>query len=42
MPTVLIRHHVTNFDAWKAVFDEDEVARRANGSQGGPALPELQ
>ena len=35
MPTVLIRHHVTNFDLWKAVFDEDEVARRANGSQGG-------
>ena len=35
MPTVLIRHHVTNFDAWKAVFDEDEVARRANGSRGG-------
>ena len=35
MPSLLIRHHVADFLAWKAVFDEHEPARRANGSQGG-------
>ena len=35
MPSLLIRHHVADYPAWKAVFDEHEAARRANGSQGG-------
>lgn len=35
MPSLLIRHHVADYPAWKAVFDEHEPARRANGSQGG-------
>jgi hypothetical protein len=35
MPALLIRHHVADYTAWKAVFDEDESTRRANGSQGG-------
>ena len=35
MPSLLIRHHVADYDAWKAVFDEHELTRRANGSQGG-------
>lgn len=34
MPSLLIRHHVADYSAWKAVFDEHEPARRANGSQG--------
>jgi hypothetical protein len=35
MPALLIRHHVADYAAWKAVFDEHETTRRANGSQGG-------
>ena len=35
VPWLLIRHHVADYPAWKAVFDEQEPARRANGSQGG-------
>ena len=35
MPSLLIRHRVANYPAWKSVFDEHEMARRANGSQGG-------
>lgn len=35
MPLLLIRHHVADFPAWKAIFDEHESSRRANGSQGG-------
>jgi heme-degrading monooxygenase HmoA len=35
MPSLLIRHHVADYGAWKAVFDEDELTRQANGSQGG-------
>jgi hypothetical protein len=35
MPSLLIRCHVADYPAWKAVFDEHEPARRANGSQGG-------
>ena len=35
MPSLLIRHHVADYAAWKAVFDEQELTRRANGSQGG-------
>ena len=34
MPSLLIRHHVADYPAWKAVFDEHEPARRANGAQG--------
>jgi heme-degrading monooxygenase HmoA len=34
MPSLLIRHHVADYPAWKAVFDEHEFVRRANGSQG--------
>ena len=35
MPALLIRHHVADYLAWKTVFDEHELTRRANGSQGG-------
>ncbi len=35
MPSLLIRHHVADYPAWKALFDEQELTRRANGSQGG-------
>ena len=35
MPCLLIRHKVQDYPAWKAVFDEHESTRRANGSQGG-------
>jgi hypothetical protein len=35
MPSLLIRHHVADYPAWKAVFDEQGDLRRANGSQGG-------
>ena len=35
MPSLLIRHHVADYAAWKAIFDEDEITRRANGSRGG-------
>ena len=35
MPSLLVRCHVEDYPAWKAVFDEHEPARRANGSQGG-------
>ena len=34
MPCLLIRHHVADYPAWKAVFDEQGDLRRANGSQG--------
>jgi heme-degrading monooxygenase HmoA len=34
MPSLLIRHHVTDYPTWKAVFDEHEPTRCANGSQG--------
>ena len=34
MPALLIRHHVADYPAWKAVFDEHEPTRRANGAQG--------
>ena len=35
MPALLIRHKVADYAAWKPVFDEDGITRRANGSQGG-------
>jgi hypothetical protein len=33
VPVLLIRHAVTNFDAWRKVFQEDKVVRRAAGAQ---------
>jgi heme-degrading monooxygenase HmoA len=35
MPSLLIRHHVADYSAWKAAFDEHGISRHANGSQGG-------
>ena len=35
MPALLIRHKVADYAAWKSVFDEDGITRRANGCQGG-------
>ena len=35
MPTLLIRHRVEDYAAWKVAFDEHAAARRANGSHGG-------
>ena len=34
MPSLLIHHRVADFDAWSAVFVEQEIVRRANGSTG--------
>lgn len=34
MPCLLIRHHVRDFVRWKAVFDDQQTTRRANGSLG--------
>jgi hypothetical protein len=34
MPALFIRHRVADYPAWKAVFDEHEPTRRANGAQG--------
>lgn len=33
MPSLLIRCHVADYSAWKAVFDEHEPTRSANGSR---------
>ena len=35
MPTLLIRHRVEDYAAWKTAFDQHATTRRANGSQGG-------
>ena len=35
MPVLLIRHKVTDYAAWKVVFEEHGYSRRANGSNGG-------
>ncbi|MFN8594333.1 MAG: hypothetical protein U0031_23010 [Thermomicrobiales bacterium] len=35
MPLLLIRHRIASYPTWRAVFDEHEVLRRANGSRGG-------
>jgi len=35
VPSLLIRHKVEDYAAWKAVFDEEAISRRANGSRGG-------
>lgn len=34
MPSLLIHHRVVDYDAWRAVFAEQEIERRANGSRG--------
>ena len=33
MPSLLIRHTVTDYDTWRRAFDEDAETRRANGSR---------
>ena len=38
MPAILIRHKVADYGAWKPVFDEHGMTRRANGCQGGRIL----
>ncbi len=35
MPTLLIRHKVTDYATWQSVFDEQEATRRAHGCQLG-------
>lgn len=35
MPTLLIRHRVADYPAWKTGFDEHGITRRASGSRGG-------
>jgi hypothetical protein len=35
MPYVLIHHNVTDYDKFRAIFDEDAERRRRLGSQGG-------
>lgn len=35
MATLLIRHKIADFGAWKSVFDEHQGTRAANGSIGG-------
>ena len=35
MPYVLIHHNVTDYDAFRAVFDDDAERRRRLGSKGG-------
>lgn len=35
MPALLIRYMVDDYAFWKARFDDDAIARRAHGSQGG-------
>lgn len=35
MPYILVRHRVTDYDAWKPVFDEHGAVREPHGSGGG-------
>ena len=35
MPHVLIHHNVTDYDTFRAVFDDDAERRRRLGSKGG-------
>lgn len=35
MPALLIRHRVTDYAAWKRVFDEQGSTRWSNGCRGG-------
>ena len=34
MPTLVVRHRVRDYDAWKPVFDEHEAVRRDHGARG--------
>jgi len=34
MTTLVVRHHVRDYDAWKPVFDEHESERRKHGATG--------
>ena len=34
MTTLVVRHHVRDYDVWKPVFDEHESVRREHGSTG--------
>jgi len=38
MSTVIIRHRVADFDAWKPVFDEHGAVRREHGLQDASLL----
>lgn len=38
MPVMLVRQTVADFTAWKRIFAEHEMTRRANGSLGGRIL----
>lgn len=35
MPSIIVRHKVKDYDAWKAVFDDHTPTRREAGSKGG-------
>jgi hypothetical protein len=34
MTTLAVRHSVSDYDTWKAVFDEHGTVRRSNGATG--------
>jgi len=38
MTTVAIRHQVTDYEAWKHIYDEHGVARKENGCTGDDIL----
>lgn len=38
MPALLIRHRVTDYLAWKQVFDEQGSTRWSNGCRGGQVV----
>lgn len=35
MSSMLIRHKIKDYDAWKPVYDSDAENRKAHGSKGG-------
>jgi len=38
MTTLIVNHHVADFDAWKVVFDEHATARDAHGCESSEVL----
>ena len=34
MASMFVRHRVANYSAWKAIFDQEEAARRQHGVAG--------
>ncbi len=38
MTTLAVRHSVSDYDAWKAVFDEHSDVRRSHGATGHRVL----